>query len=597
MLLMLRPDLADARFVENPLTDAIARYRHLLFGILAVLFLVSFNGQWRLGHDSAIYRGLAANIAAGKGYTFGEWAPRQAYPGLPYLLAGVQRLCGVDLAALRHQGATAVAGPRLDTTVSILVILAMALATLVVTYRLILMHYPQWVAVCITFGLGINSWFLELSNSLLTDVPFLLGLVTALYGWELLKRACDARQGVLALVLIIPGLALAGTMRPMFWVLGLAWALVCLWALVRGDRRRFHVVSLLVLLAVWATLIVFDPRHPRGFHPFAGGYERELLDLLPDVHRTLGQRVYQALRDEMPVAFFGEQMSPMSIPASLVALASCALLLRRHPLWGLIVFITFGVTLVLSAESRYYLMVVPMMLLGWLLLFSAIARRLSPGWGLIMLGLGLAVVTGNNLSADIGFVREQRAAPFVERYEHGKYVPLLKMADVIRARVGDDERVLSPMAPLMAYVSGKQVLSQREVLARGSLSEYPRTLFEARLNYAVFPAALYRVKEPMIARLMERNILYPIRKIAQVSESCYLSRVRVRVPDVSDWRDLPKGWTPPEPKPKPKKKPPQPNKAVKRAPATRPARRPATTRPPTTRPATTRPATTRPATR
>jgi energy-coupling factor transporter transmembrane protein EcfT len=590
MLLMLRPDLADERFVENRLTEGIARYRHLFFGFLAVLFLVSFNGQWRIGHDSAIYRGLAANIVAGKGYVFGEWASRQAYPGLPYLLAGIQKICGVEVEALRPHGAMAMVGRRIDTTVSTLVMLAMALLTLIVTYRLIRMHYPQWVAVCITFGLGINSWFLELSNSLLTDVPFLLGLVTALYGWELMKRAENARQGAAALALIVPGLALAGTMRPMFWVLGLAWAIVCLWALVRGDRRRFHLVSLAVLLAVWATLIFFDPRHPRGFHPFSGGYERELLDLLPDAHRTLAQRIYQALRDEMPVAFFGEQMSPLSIPASLVALASCALLLRRHPLWAMIVFITFGVTLVLSAESRYYLMVVPMMLLGWLLMLSAIARRFSRGWGLVVLGLGLAIVTGNNLSADIGFVAEQRATPFVQKYERGKYVPLLEMGDLIRTRVGDDERVLAPMAPLLAYVSGKQVLSQREALSRGSLAEYPRTLFEARLSYAVFPAALYRVKEPMIARLMERNILYPIKKIAAVSETCYLSRVRVRVPQVSDWRELPKGWKPPEAKPKPKKKQPT-TKVVKRAPATRPARRPAARRPATTAPVTTQPAT------
>jgi hypothetical protein len=590
MLLMLRPDLADERFVENKLTEGIARYRHFFFGFLLVLFLLGFNGQWRIGHDSAIYRGLAANIAAGKGYVFGDWATHQAYPGLPYLLAGIQKLCGVDIEALRPQGAMVLVGRRIDTTVSILVMLAMALAALIVTYRLIRMHYPQWVAVCITFGLGINSWFLELSNSLLTDVPFLLGLVAALYGWELLKRAARARQGAVALALIVPGLALAGTMRPMFWVLGLAWALVCLWALVRGDRRRFHLVSLTVLLAVWATLIVFDPRHPRGFHPLAGGYEREMLDLLPDAHHTLGQRVYQALRDEMPVAFFGEQMSPLSIPASLVALASCALLLRRHPLWALIVFITFSVTLVLSAESRYYLMVVPMMLLGWLLMLSGIARRLPPRWGLVVLGLGLAVVTFNNLSADVGFVVEQRATPFAQKYARGKYVPLLKMADLIRARVGDEERVLAPMAPLLAYASGKQVLSQREVLPRGSVTQYPRALFDARLNYAVFPAALYRVKEPVIARLMERNILYPIRKIAQVSETCYLSRVRVRVPQVADWRELPKGWKPPEAKPKPKKKQPT-TKAVKRAPATRPARRPAPRRPAATAPTTTQPAT------
>ena len=63
------------------------------------------------------------------------------------------------------------------------VIVFFFLLTLVFTYRLIRMHYPQWVAVCITFGLGINAWFLQLSNSLLTDVPFLLGLVMAVVAW------------------------------------------------------------------------------------------------------------------------------------------------------------------------------------------------------------------------------------------------------------------------------------------------------------------------------------------------------------------------------------------------------------------------------
>ena len=37
-------------------------------------------------------RGLAANLAAGKGYQFGEFGTHQVYPGLPVLLAGVQIL-------------------------------------------------------------------------------------------------------------------------------------------------------------------------------------------------------------------------------------------------------------------------------------------------------------------------------------------------------------------------------------------------------------------------------------------------------------------------------------------------------------------------
>jgi hypothetical protein len=585
MLLMLRPNAADERFVENKLTEGIARHRFIFFSLLVVLYAVSFNGQWRIGHDSAIYRGLGSSLASGRGYVFGEWATHQAYPGLPWLLAGVQRLLGVQDDLIRPQGAFAFVGRRIDTTASVLVILSMSALTLVLTYRLIRLHYPQWMAVCVVFGVGINSWFLQLSHELLTDVPFLLGVVMALYGWELLKRALTWSGGAGALGLIVAGLALAGSMRPMFWVVGVSWIMVCMWALLRGDRRRLHFLSLAVLLAVWAVLILADPRH-QGFNPLAGGYERELLEVLPEAPLTLPQRLYDAMRNELPPAFFGEQMSPFSILASVVVLGSCLLLFRQHPLWAWMVFVAFGVTLVTSTESRYYIMILPMMLLGWLLLLIEIARRLPARTGAVLLGLGLGLVTATNITGSIGFVREQRRGEFIEEFKRGKYVALLKMSDLIRARVGEDERVLGPLAPILTYVSGRQVLSQREVLPRGSVLSYPQALFDARLNYAVFPSSIYRVKEPVIARLMERNLLYSIRKIGSADE-WYLGRVRVRIPP-GDWRELPRGWQPP-PEP-PKKKKPVPTTA-----ATQPARRkpaPATPQPvqagPTT--AATRPA-------
>jgi hypothetical protein len=166
---------------------------------------------------------------------------------------------------------------------------------------------------------------------------------------------------------------------------------------------------------------------------------------------------------------------------------------------------------------------------------------------MVVLGAGLTIVTANNLSADVGFVREQRSRPFVRKYEHGKYVPVLATADLIRRRVDDHERVLAPLAPVMSYVSGRQVVSQREILGRTYLANYPQALLEARLHYAVFPASAYRVKEPFVARLMERNIIFPIKKIGW-ADGWYLARVRVRVPNVTDWRELPKGWTPDRPR-------------------------------------------------
>src|SRR5262252_3169591 len=91
---MLRADTATAPdappadvqpLLSNRITDAIAAHRKVLFALIAVLYVLGFNGKWRLGLDSANYRGLALNLAHGQGYTFGDWAPKQIYPGLPYV--------------------------------------------------------------------------------------------------------------------------------------------------------------------------------------------------------------------------------------------------------------------------------------------------------------------------------------------------------------------------------------------------------------------------------------------------------------------------------------------------------------------------------
>src|SRR6185437_2264707 len=72
----------------TPFTRWLERWRYLFF-IGLVLFLVApFNGQWRLGLDSSIYRGVAQSLANGQGYTFAGRAQHQVYPGLPVILAG-----------------------------------------------------------------------------------------------------------------------------------------------------------------------------------------------------------------------------------------------------------------------------------------------------------------------------------------------------------------------------------------------------------------------------------------------------------------------------------------------------------------------------
>src|SRR5262245_1706731 len=176
------------------LTDLIVRYRRWFFALSVLVYVVSFNGRWRIGLDSSTYRGLARSIARGEGYHFSDFGSHHAYPGLPMLLAGVNKLVGEDY---------------FRPALAQFVIVVMALVTVWVTYRLILLHYPQWMAVAVACGLAVNSRFLELSNELLTDVPFLLGVVTSLYGWELLRGSDDSRKRMHAIVFLVIGLLLA----------------------------------------------------------------------------------------------------------------------------------------------------------------------------------------------------------------------------------------------------------------------------------------------------------------------------------------------------------------------------------------------------
>jgi hypothetical protein len=434
-----------------------------------------------------------------------------------------------------------------------LVMLIFSVLTMMVTYRLIRLHYPKWIATTITFGVAINSWFLQQTSELMTDVPFLLGVVTALYGWDLLRaRRAESRRSARAIALLVCGLILAASMRPTFLILVGAWGTVCALGIVFGQRgnRGFYATCLLALLAVWAVMIAVDPRS-RGFHPFSGGYEREAIDLISDDPSRFAKLLH-VLNKQLPAGFFGEQLSigsihinggrysPTSVIGSLLLIGSVALIARRHPLWAIFAWFMIATTVIYSDEPRYYLMVLPILLLAWLTMLMKLRDRLPGRWGEVLLGAGLAIVTLNNMTASVHFVREQRAGSrFLNEYRDGKWLPVIRMAEVIRRNVPAGETVLGPSGSVMSYLSGRHVITQRELLPRrGHVTEFPHIIAERKLEYAIFPAAVYRDKEPAIARLMERGVLRVKRRLGDVT-GMRLYRVRTVVPE-TDWQRLPK---------------------------------------------------------
>src|SRR4051794_31224824 len=176
------PQTAPRR-VSEPVVPWIANglIKRRKLAILASLIpiIVSFNGRWRMGLDSSIYRGLSRSLASGNGYHFGDFGTHQVYPGLPVLLSGITKIFGENVYR------------PLPTLV---LMLLMSFTTLALVYRLIARSYPEWMALCVTIGVAVNSWFVRLSHDVLTDIPFLLGAMAGLLGWDLLQSAKTTRE-------------------------------------------------------------------------------------------------------------------------------------------------------------------------------------------------------------------------------------------------------------------------------------------------------------------------------------------------------------------------------------------------------------------
>lgn len=532
---MLRAESVKLDLIDNRVTRAIDRYRYFLFAGVAFLLLITFNGRWRVGIDSAIYRGLAISLVQGKGFVFGEEMGKRVYPGWPYALAAVEYVFGPSDRTASDAEQARLLGPSAATTVSVLLVQFCAILTIVLVYRLIALHYARWIAVTIACGVGSNAVFLQHSHELLTDVPFLLGVVMSLYGWDLLQQAQTNRGRALAMLWIIPGLVMTANLRPVFWVLAGSWAAVCVVGLIRGPRG-FHAACLGILLCIG--LVRF------GFHPFSGGYEMEALDLAPRASDTLWQRLFLALHDQIPASFFGEQLAPASMLASLVLLFSAYFLLGRHLLWALLIWGLFIVTLVTSTVPRYYMTILPPLLLGWLFSVCWLARRMPGRWPEIVLAIGLALVTLNNLSRSVRLVIEQRSSNFFKAYKGGDYLPTLEWAAKIRKSVRPDQNVLGPWGNILSVLTGRHVFTQRELLPHGKSLHNPFEVKQANLAVGIFPSDWYRRKDPVIAQLMEKRVISPFRLLDHGPKNSYLATVVVTLPP-SDWRTLSRTWRPP----------------------------------------------------
>lgn len=509
----------------HPLLAPVERFRYVIFGLIAILFACGFNGQWRVGRDSALYRSVARNLAEGRGYTYNGKVESHAYPGLPALLTVVNRTFGDN---------------PLQPMPALLLMMGMAAATLAVVYRLIRIHYPCWVAVTVTSGLAINWQFVMLANEVLTDIPFVLGVSVALLGFERLRLAQGKQRVGLALLTLIVGLALAAVMRPTFWALALAWSVACVWGLFRGPNRLRYGLALAVILAPIAIFLMIDPR---ANSMLAGRYEHDAARAVTEFAQTTWWPRLVAIFDRHLVSvLFGTAVAPGLNTAISLAFVVCGLaLVRRVPLWGMYLLVTLAMTFFLGSVPRYYLMVLPIMLLGWTVMIARLvpyAARVRGGVPALFI-LGFWVVTGANFVKDLSFIAEQHGLtsdgrkPFLQVYHRGTFEPIVRMSEQIARRVPPEARVLGPEPRIMSYLSRRHVVSLHEEL-RGvhrdkRQAEFLRLQGDTRrkVRFVVLPGTAYE-QDYLSRELIRRHIIQAQdgKKLARVGR---LSLARVAV--------------------------------------------------------------------
>jgi hypothetical protein len=423
------------RLFVDVLLSICDRWGNVCLIALAALYAATFNGQWRIEPDSALYLSLARNLARGRGYVYHGMPQTLAYPGLPVLVAGTFRIFGVHTLWPAN-----------------LMMLGFAAAALALTYRLFLLHADRPMAVFMTISVGCTKLFMRYAIALMTDMPFLAGVMAVLVAMlGMLPRRGETTVRPIRwydVTMLISGLALTVSMRPamlsflpVVLIVGVSRAI--------GRKRYGAAIFVTLIMALAVTVFVcVDPRRFVGHE--MGDYEGFVLSQVADRPWQAIQAIWDANAPELfqntvVQAVFGQRMpAPMGLIFGVAIVLMGLALYRQRPLWGLWIASTIAMMLLVLPHDRYLLAVLPLLVYAWSYGIICLNRRLGPRWGSILAAMLWFTGAGMNISQVAGMIVEQRQLPFLAHYKHGDYVPLLAMAEQMHERLPRGAWILSP---------------------------------------------------------------------------------------------------------------------------------------------------------
>ena len=447
-LLAASPSIRPAMLSDRVLAFADA-HRRVLFIVLIGFYLLGFNGKWRLEPDSALYLTLGRNLAEGHGYTYQGVKHHLAFPGPPYLFAAVFKIFPGD-----------------NLVPHLLLMLAIGLATLGLTYRLFLLYADRPTAVLITFGVGISRLFYRYNFELLSDMPFLFGVMAFLAGYEaIFHRRRDGRRVTwFDCSLLSGGLLVAVVMRPTMWALLAAAVLALIWSLLRGPQRW---PQLLTCLAIVIAAVIFWKIDPRHSGSSLGNYEDAIFNVKFShfstlMHDMVFDYIPRFFQGTLAQALFGARFFPgVNAIIGVIVLGLGISLFWHRPLWGLWFAMTIAMMLIaVKPLDRYFLQVLPLLVFAWWSAIRWVNRSVDRGWG-NRIFLALFVLGGTtNLLRDGEFIIEQRRPQFLSYYKEGRFASIDRLAKLLKNRAEAEAFVVAPpkQARIITFLSRRRAV-------------------------------------------------------------------------------------------------------------------------------------------
>jgi 4-amino-4-deoxy-L-arabinose transferase-like glycosyltransferase len=436
------------------------RWPVLVFVLLG--YLAGFNGQWRMSNDSCNHLVIAANIAEGNGYTHPDGMQRHLAPGLSYSIAATFRVFGTE-----------------SLFPALALMWVASLTVLALTYWLFSLVGGRGVAVLMTFLLAVNVQFYEFGFRLLTEMPFLIGAMLLLVGYERIHR----RIGLVAasLALIGAGFLVMAAFRSVALVFAAALLVTLAIELIR--RRRFVALAgaCVLLLAVVAAVRWADPSLD---HPFQLGSDEQFFKtrLVENLSWTLAEirtNANRLLTDALAEVLFGVDFGFMAAPLAIAALVCTLTLIRIRLLWFVLIVTFICQWLLVIVTERYCLPILPLLIFAWWRGALWLEPRLPRRWAVPVLTLMLALLVIPNAIRVGDLFIEQRTRPFLASYKDGKYENPSRLAAWIRQNTEPDAMVFAPRqySPIILYLS-----------RRHAVSSVTRDLRRATFVYAALPA-------------------------------------------------------------------------------------------------------------